>query len=60
LLTAIDATEGNLVSAYLISQVEGLDPDAWENYCTGGPGDRRFRRLVFRQGRTRGGRQNDE
>jgi uncharacterized protein (DUF1330 family) len=29
-----NATEGNLVSAYLISQVEVLDADAWENYRT--------------------------
>jgi uncharacterized protein (DUF1330 family) len=31
-LTAANATKGDLVSAYLISQVEVLDADAWENY----------------------------
>ena len=34
LLTAANATEGNPASAYLISQVEVLDADAWENYRT--------------------------
>ena len=34
MLTAANATEGKLVSAYLISQVEVLDADAWENYRT--------------------------